>query len=55
MVIARTYEDAGKSGLRLDGREALQRLIHDVESGQADFSTILVYGHPTTLGIRTGC
>ena len=31
--IVRTYADAGKSGLRIDGREALQRLIHDVETG----------------------
>lgn len=41
--IIRTYADEGKSGLRIDGREALQRLIRDVESGQADFQVILVY------------
>lgn len=41
--IVRTYADEGKSGLRIDGREALQRLIRDVESGQADFQVILVY------------
>lgn len=33
----------GKSGLRLDGRDALKRLIDDVQTGKADFSTILVY------------
>ena len=33
----------GKSGLRIDGRDGLKRLIHDVENGQADFSAILVY------------
>src|SRR5258708_19341744 len=43
MAIVRTYTDAGKSGLRIDGRDALQQLIHDVESGQADFDAILVY------------
>ncbi|MCZ2155157.1 MAG: recombinase family protein, partial [Bryobacterales bacterium] len=43
MTIVRTYADSGKSGLRIDGREALQRLIRDVESGEADFSVILVY------------
>jgi len=43
MTIVRTYADSGKSGLRIDGREALQRLIREVESGQADFSAILVY------------
>lgn len=43
LEIVRTYADEGKSGLRIDGREALQRLIRDVESGQADFQIILVY------------
>jgi DNA invertase Pin-like site-specific DNA recombinase len=43
MMIVRTYTDAGKSGLRIDGRDALKELIHDVENGQADFRAILVY------------
>ncbi len=43
MTIARTYTDAGKSGLRIDGRDALKELIHDVQNGQADFNVILVY------------
>ncbi len=38
-----TYADEGKSGLRLDGRDALKQLIDDVQSGTADFTTILVY------------
>jgi len=41
--IVATYADEGKSGLRIDGRQALQRLIQDVQSGQADFKIILVY------------
>ncbi|HET7086996.1 MAG TPA: recombinase family protein [Rhizomicrobium sp.] len=41
--IVRTYADEGKSGLRIDGRDALKRLISDVESGSAPFGTILVY------------
>lgn len=41
--IVKTYADEGKSGLRLDGRDALKALIQDVESGQADFEIILVY------------
>lgn len=41
--IIRTYADAGKSGLRIDGREALQRLLRDVESGSNEFQMILVY------------
>jgi len=43
MMIVRTYTDAGKSGLRIEGRNALKQLIHDVENGKADFSAILVY------------
>jgi len=41
--IVRTYTDEGKSGLRIDGREALKRLLRDVESGGAGFSVLLVY------------
>jgi DNA invertase Pin-like site-specific DNA recombinase len=41
--IVRTYADEGKSGLRLDGRDALKRLIDHVETGVADFTSILVY------------
>jgi hypothetical protein len=41
--IVRTYEDAGKSGLRLDGRLSLQTLVADVRSGSADFEAVLVY------------
>lgn len=41
--IVHTYADEGKSGLRIDGRQALQDLIRDVESGAADFQVILVY------------
>nr|WP_281170371.1 recombinase family protein [Pleomorphomonas koreensis] len=41
--IVRVYEDAGKSGLSLEGRDAFQRLLADVERGTADFDTIVVY------------
>ncbi len=41
--VVRTYADEGKSGLRLDGRDALKRLIDDVQTGRAEFDTILVY------------
>src|SRR6202023_24401 len=43
LEIVRRYADEGKSGLRLDGRDALKQLIDDVQSGTADFKTILVY------------
>ena len=43
MTIIHTYADEGKSGLSLEGRDSLQRLIHDVQSGHADFEGLLVY------------
>jgi DNA invertase Pin-like site-specific DNA recombinase len=43
LEIVRTFADAGKSGLRLDGRDALKQLIELVQSGTADFQTILAY------------
>lgn len=42
MEVVRIYQDAGKSGLKIDGREALQNLISDVQSGSADYTVILV-------------
>ena len=41
--VVRTYADEGKSGLQISGRAALQQLIEDVQSGAADFATVLVY------------
>src|SRR5258708_32652783 len=43
LTIVRTYADRGRSGVRLDGRDELQRLISDVKSGVADFDVVLVY------------
>jgi DNA invertase Pin-like site-specific DNA recombinase len=43
LQVVRSYEDAGKSGLRINGRTGLKRLIDDIKSGRADFTTILVY------------
>ena len=43
MVIVRTYSDAGKSGLSINRRTALKQLLDHVQTGQADFRTILVY------------
>src|SRR5258708_27301601 len=43
LTIVSTYADHGGSGVRLDGREALQRLIRDVRSGQSDLQLMLVY------------
>ncbi|TQF40076.1 serine recombinase [Bradyrhizobium sp. UNPF46] len=43
LTIVRTYEDQGRSGLRIEGRDALRQLIDDVRNHRADFSVILVY------------
>lgn len=43
MEIVRTYSDAARSGLNLEGREGLRQLLRDVESGRADYTEILVY------------
>nr|WP_283808823.1 recombinase family protein [Tardiphaga sp. P9-11] len=41
--IVQVYEDSGRSGLRIDGREGLQSLMRAVQSQQAAFKAILVY------------
>lgn len=41
--IVATYEDSGRSGLNLEGRAGLQRLLADIEGGNADFEVVLVY------------
>lgn len=41
--IVRTFADEGKSGLRLDGREALKELLCEVENKTANYAVILVY------------
>ncbi|PCJ07480.1 MAG: recombinase family protein [Rhodobacteraceae bacterium] len=41
--IIKTYSDAGKSGLRIQGRAGLTQLIEDAQAGQCEFETVLVY------------
>ena len=41
--IVRSYSDAGRSGLNLQGRPGLRQLLADVLGGSRDFSLILVY------------
>ena len=43
MQVVRTFADSGKSGLRLDGRNALKELIEIIQDGNADFDVILAY------------
>ncbi len=41
--VVRTYADAGKSGLKMEGRDALRQLIEDVQAGDTNFTAVLVY------------
>lgn len=43
LLIVRTYVDAGRSGLNIEGRSGLRTLIDDIESGRADYAIVLVY------------
>jgi len=43
LEIVRVYADEGKSGLRIEGRDSLKKLIDDVQRPQRDFDVILVY------------
>ena len=43
LEIVKIYSDEGKSGLNIEGREALSQMLADVQSGRANFSCILVY------------
>jgi DNA invertase Pin-like site-specific DNA recombinase len=43
LTIVSTYKDDGKSGLNIERRGALKRLIEDVKARRADFEFILVY------------
>jgi DNA invertase Pin-like site-specific DNA recombinase len=42
MSIVRVYEDAGKSGLTLEHRPGLSRLLRDIEQGHTGFDAVLV-------------
>ena len=41
--IIRVFEDSGRSGLNLDGRDGINSLMREVQSGTAEFEAILVY------------
>jgi DNA invertase Pin-like site-specific DNA recombinase len=43
IAIVRMYLDPCRSGLQLAGRPGLKALLRDVESGYADYSSVLVY------------
>jgi DNA invertase Pin-like site-specific DNA recombinase len=41
--IVSIFEDSGRSGLKIEGRDGLQSLMLEVQSGNAPFQAILVY------------
>ncbi|WP_027170494.1 recombinase family protein [Mesorhizobium sp. WSM3224] len=41
--IVASYEDPGRSGLHMESRPGLKKLLFDVEHGLADFDTVVVY------------
>ncbi|MCL5096140.1 MAG: recombinase family protein, partial [Candidatus Omnitrophica bacterium] len=43
LEIAVIYSDEGKSGLNIQGRDSLAQMIHEVQSGRAQYSAILVF------------
>ena len=43
LQIVKEYFDEGKSGLNAQDRESLTQLIRDVQSGQINFSFVLLY------------
>jgi len=42
LAIVKEYSDEGKSGLNIQGRDSLARMITDVTEGHAQYSCILV-------------
>src|SRR5947207_3095051 len=43
MRVVKEYSDEGKSGLNIQGRDSLARMIQDVQNGEGTYSNILVY------------
>lgn len=43
MKIVTTYQDTGKSGLDIGGRDALRRLLDDVLAGHTQYHLTLLY------------
>ena len=42
-TVVKEYSDQGKSGLNMEGRDALGQMLRDVQEGRAEYSAILVY------------
>lgn len=43
MTIVKSYRDEGRSGVRINGRHALQTLLRDIRKGKKDYDVVLVY------------
>ena len=43
LEVTRSYADEGKSGLSIEGRDGLKRLLEDIEQARHDFGHVLVY------------
>jgi DNA invertase Pin-like site-specific DNA recombinase len=41
--IVKTYADDGRSGLKVDGRDALKQMLADVQSAASEYKAIIVY------------
>jgi len=41
--VVAVYRDEGRSGLKLEGRSGLLKLLEDVQSGSANYAAVLVY------------
>lgn len=50
--IIQTYSDAGKSGLRIKGRDGLTQLLEDIQAEKTDFTTVLVYDISAGVGFK---
>src|ERR1035437_3565821 len=42
-TIVKEYSDQGKSGLNMEGRDALGQMLREVQEGRAEYAVILVY------------
>jgi len=43
MQIVKEYSDEGKSGVNIQARKSLARMIREVQDGQINFSAVLLY------------
>ena len=43
MQIVKKYSDVGKSGVNIQARKSLARMIREVQNGQINFSAVLLY------------